>query len=32
MQYEKERWGEFTITKKDGGRVYHEKESDGDES
>ena len=28
VQYEKERWGELTIRKSDGMRVYHEKKSD----
>ena len=28
VQYEKERWGEFTIRKSDGMRVHHEKKSD----
>ena len=29
VRHEKERWGEFTIRKSDGMRVYHEKKSDG---
>ena len=29
VHYEKERWGEFTITKSDGMRVHHERKSDG---
>ena len=29
VHHEKERWGEFTITKKDGMRVHNEKKSDG---